>query len=598
MHIFLDPTPDAKTSYEERQRLFDMGRSSWTDYNKSLISKGGGIYSRSQKSIRLLPEVKELLCIEKNVLTPNDLIQAILRAPVDLLWNGGIGTYVKASTQSHEDVGDRTNDALRIDATDIRASVVGEGGNLGLTQKARVEFARNGGLINTDAVDNSAGVDCSDHEVNIKILLDQAVSEGDLTEKQRNNLLVEMTEEVSSLVLRNNYLQTMGLTLTDIESTRLLNDQRRLIRLLEKEKRMNRKLGTLPSDVELSTMSKNNEGLTRPEASVILAHIKLKLFDELVASNVQNDSYLFTQLPKYFPTALQVSMAERIENHPLKAEILATNIINEICNRMGSYFIDRVQQETHCSSIDAVKAFMVVKEVFNLQALWDGLESNEYLLDEALVCKELTLIRRHIEKSVLWIVRRHGKDINIQTLIDTYATDLDTLEKELPGYLGKGDQVKWELRQSDLLDAGVPKPIARSLSCLYYLYFGFSIVKISKNNQRAVAETARIYFALEERLTLHWLREQVRSLPELDLWQRKARDTLHNRLDSTLSDNCIRVLDSNTAQPQAALDEWLNTRKHKLSHWNRTLTEMQATTHLTLSMASVAVQELSSLAEM
>lgn len=598
MHIFLDPNPDAASSHEERQRLFDMGRSSWTDYNKTLISKGGGVYSRSQKSIRLTAEVKTMLGVEKNVMAPNDLIQAILRAPVDLLWNGGIGTYIKASTESNESVGDRSNDALRIDATEVRATIIGEGGNLGLTQKARIEFARNNGLINTDAVDNSAGVDCSDHEVNIKILLNQAVAEGDLTEKQRNRLLVEMTDDVSSLVLRNNYLQTLGLTLTVSQSIRLLNDQQRLIRLLEKEKRLDRKLETLPSDVNLSKMSKNGEGLTRPEASVVLAHIKLKLFDELIAANIQDDSYLFTLLPDYFPKALQASMAKRIVNHPLKAEILATHIINDICNRMGSCFIDRLQQETRCSSIDAIRAFIVVKEVFNLQALWDSLENNEYAIDEALVCKELTTVRRHIEKSVLWLLRRHGKNLNIQELINAYSTGLNVLEEELPEYLGKGDQVKWETRQNTLLQAGMPAPTARALACLYYLYFGFGIVEIAKDNQRAVAETASIYFALEERLALHWLRDQVRLLPEQDLWQRKARDTLRNRLDCTLNDNCTRVLDNETEQPQAALDSWLITKDAQIVRWHYTVTEMQAASEVNLAMLSVAIQELSLLAEL
>jgi len=597
MHIFLDPNPDIEKSYKERQRLFDMERSSWSDYKKSLISKGGGIYNRSQKSIKLTAEVKAMLGVNKNTIIPNDLIQAILCAPVDLLWNGGIGTYIKASTQTNEVVGDRSNDSLRVDAKEVRAVVIVEGGNLGLTQKARIEFARNGGLISTDAVDNSAGVDCSDHEVNIKILLDQAVAEGDMTEKQRNLLLATMTNDVSKLVLRNNYLQSMGLTLTTGRPERLINDQRRLINILEKEKRLSRKLEALPSDAELSKMSKNGESLTRPEISVLLAHTKLKLFGEFIEANIQDDDYLFSLLPCYFPEALQASMADRIIKHPLKIEILATHIINDICNRMGSCFIDRLQQETRCSSIDAIRAFIIVQEVFNLKSLWQGLEDNEYNIDPTLICNELISIRRHIEKSALWLLRRHNKSLHICNLVAAYSEGLNTLSIELPHYLSDEDQHKWKTRQTALIQAGMPKECARTCAGLYYLYFGFGIIDIAKNSQKAVAETARIYFALEGHLILHWLREQVRSLPEVDLWRRKARDTLRDKLDNTLSNNCACVLDSKVDEPKKALDQWLRIKSTQISRWHSTVKEVQASSEINLAMLSVAVQELSLLAE-
>ncbi len=596
MHIFIDPTPDPLISYNERLRLFKMERSSWGDYNKSLLSKGGNIYSRTSKSIRLSQEAKKALGAEKITLTPNELIQIILRAPVDLLWNGGIGTYIKASFQTNEEVGDLSNDCLRIDATEVRASVIGEGGNLGLTQQARIELSRHGKLINTDAVDNSAGVDCSDHEVNIKILLDQVVADGDLTVKQRNNLLTEMTDEVGSLVIRNNYLQTLGLTITTAQSSQVFYDHRRFLGLLESEKRLKRKLEVMPSDAELSVMLKNGKGFTRPEIAVLLAHSKLKLFDDLIADNIEDDDYLSGLLPEYFPKAIKTSMADRIKMHPLRAEILATYLSNEICNRMGEGFMYRIQRENHCSSLDVLRAFIIVKKVFNLDQLWRGLESLEYIVDATTICHELYQIRRQVEKSIHWLIKRYIKDLNIQELADRYSSGIQTLDQQLPEFLGENDKQKWHCQKEFLLDGGVHPEKARSLCNLRYLYFGLGIVNIANTNKRKVEETARIYFLLEEHLELHWLREKVRSLPEIDLWQRKARDTLRDRLDKTLSDNCIHVLKSNILQPMEALEHWLTNRKKQVDLWKRTIGDLQAATDINLAMLSVAIQDLSALA--
>ena len=597
LHIFIDPDPDPEASFKERQRLFSMDRSSWADYDPSLISKGGGIYSRSQKSVQLSSEAQSLLETEAGTLSPEELIQAILRAKIDLLWNGGIGTYIKHSKQANESVGDRSNDNLRIDASDLRASVIGEGGNLGLTQKARIEFSLNGGLVNTDAVDNSAGVDCSDHEVNIKILLNQAVAEGDMTIKQRNKLLASMTEELSALILKNNYLQTKGLTLTVSQGNRVLLDQRRLIRLLEKEKRLNRKLESLPSDAALSKINKNGEGLERPSISVLLAHIKLKLFDDLIASDIHRDTYLITLLSEYFPKAIQTTMPERIQAHPLKAEILATHIINDVCNRMGAYFIDRIQQEVRCSSADAIRAYMTVREVFNLQRLWNELEAVEYQLNEELVRKELLSIRKHVEKSSIWLLRRHGSQLDVTYLINLYRQGIEVLDSKLPDHLGQSDQSLWADKQNNLVESGMPPELARTCANLYYLYFGFGIIDTAEKSKYKVNKTAEVYFALEEHLELHWLREQINLLADTDLWQRKSREALHHQLNCTLNSHCAHVINHKSQSTGEALQKWLLATQPHILRWQRVVADIQASEELNLAMLSVAMKELSLLTE-
>ena len=593
LHIFIDPDPDPETGFRERQRLFNMDRSSWSDYDQSLISRGGGVYSRSQKSIQLSRETQSLLNMEAGTLSPEELIQAILCAKIDLLWNGGIGTYIKHSQQTNESVGDRSNDNLRIDASDLHASVVGEGGNLGLTQKARIEFSLNGGLINTDAVDNSAGVDCSDHEVNIKILLNQAVADGDMTIKQRNKLLVSMTDELSSLILKNNYLQTKGLTLTVSQGNKVLLDQRRLIRLLEKEKRLNRKLESLPSDAALSKINKNGEGLERPSISILLAHIKLKLFDDLIASDIHKDTYLITLLPEYFPKAIQKMMPERIQAHPLKTEILATHIINDVCNRMGAYFIDRIQQETRCSAADAIRAYMTVREVFKLQDIWSELEAVEYSLNEELVRHELLSIRKHVEKSSIWLLRRHGSQLDVAYLINIYRQGIEVLDSRLPDHLGQSDQTLWENKYNRLVESGMPARLVRGCINLYYLYFGLGIIDTAAKSKYKVNETAEVYFALEEHLELHWLREQINLLTDTDLWQRKSREALHHQLNCTLNSHCAHVINHKNKNTQEALKKWLLATQPHILRWQRVVADIQASEERNLAMLSVAMKELS-----
>ena len=337
-HIFLDPNPDAEASFMERERMFALPRSSWDDYNKSLISPGGGVHPRSAKLITITPEVKRVLEIEDESLSPVDLIRAILKAKVDLFYNGGIGTYVKASSQRHIEVGDRATDALRVNGNELRCRVVAEGGNLGCTQLGRIEYALNGGRINTDAIDNSAGVDCSDHEVNIKILLGIVEAEGELTEKQRNKLLAEMTDEVGLLVLQDNYYQTQSLSVSGVRGDKAIDAQAQFIRHLEKIGRLNRAVEFLPSDEQIDERRAAGIGLTSPERAVLLAYSKMVLFDQLIASNLIDDEYVSDALVEYFPVALRERYASVMLRHPLKREIIATVVTNSMINRTGSVF--------------------------------------------------------------------------------------------------------------------------------------------------------------------------------------------------------------------------------------------------------------------
>ena len=409
-HVFLDPNPDPEASFNERERLFNLPRSSWADYDSKLISKGGGIYQRSAKSVKVTPEVKKVLGIDVNSLTPADLIRALLTAPVDLLYNAGIGTYVKATQQTHAEVGDRANDAIRVNGKDLRCRVVVEGGNLGLTQLGRIEYALSGGKINTDAIDNSAGVDCSDHEVNIKILLNLVVAEGRMTEEERNKLLAEMTDEVGALVLRDNYFQTQSLS---VRKSMPLDAQKRFIRYLEKAGRLNREIEFLPSDEELVSRKAAKGGFTSPERAVLLAYSKITLYDELLASEVPDDPYISTALVRYFPAPLRERYREQMGCHPLRREIIATHVTNEMINRVGSTFVHRMQEETGARAPDVVRAYLLTREIFDFVSFWQALEGLDNKVPHAVQSEMLIDSERLMVRATLWFLRYRNLNVDI-----------------------------------------------------------------------------------------------------------------------------------------------------------------------------------------
>ncbi len=597
-HIFIDPTPDAARSFAERKRLFNRPRSSWADYDSSLLSKGGSIFSRSAKSIKLSPQIQQALGIKAAKLNPSELIQAILRAPADLLWNGGIGTYIKASTETHEQVGDRANDGVRIDAGELQVRVVGEGGNLGLTQKARIEFDRCGGLINTDAIDNSGGVDSSDHEVNIKILVDAVVNNGDLTHKHRNQLLASMTDEVARLVLDHNRLQSHILSLCVHQAPRLLHDHRHLISTLEQEGRLKRSLESLPDDARFKALAKNGQGLSRPEIAVLLAYSKLRLFDLMMKANVADDPYLSQALPRYFPQPLQNRFASELSEHPLRAEIICTQLTNQIGNRMGETFCHYVQQETNSDILSILRAFTAAKEALGVEALWRDLDDVGMKVDDALQRNDYTGIQDILEKATLWLLRHHAGDLDIAALIQRYQPGLSALQAELPRHLDDSGTAIWQARQEQLLEQGFSEKQARSLGALRYLYRGLDVIRVAQQQEQAPHQAAEAYFALDTLLHMPWLREQVSQLPDSDLWQRKARAALANELDKLLSSATASLLaqTSPDAELTQRLQQWQASNTITLQRCQATLGELRATDVLNLAMLSVAVRELSPLA--
>ena len=423
LHIFVDPDPDPASTFKERKRMFNLPRSNWTDFNAKLMSKGAAIYERSAKSLKLTPEIRKRFDLDSDTVTPNVLLSAILKAESDLMWFGGIGTYVKATTESDLDAGDRANDMIRVNATELRCKVVGEGANLGVTQRARVEFALNGGRINTDSIDNSAGVDCSDHEVNIKILLDQAVAAGSMTFPERNKMLAKMTKEVGLLVLRDNYLQTQAMTLIQSQGGEMLDNQIRLMRMLERSGRLNREVEFLPDDETLGDRAQQGKYLARPEISVLMSYAKIWLYDELLQSNLPDDAHLADEMITYFPTLIQKTFTKLIGSHRLRREIVATRVTNSLINRTGASFVPQMMEKTGMLPSDIARAYTITRIVFNLNSLWIDIEALDNKVPAASQIAILHEINRLVERVTQWLLRHGSHPMDIGTHVKEFEAN-------------------------------------------------------------------------------------------------------------------------------------------------------------------------------
>ncbi len=513
-HIFLDPNPDAAASFAERQRLFDLPRSSWDDYDKTLISAGGGVWSRSVRSISLSAPVRERLAISAEQMTPNELINAILKAPVDLLYNGGIGTYVKASSESHLDANDRANDAVRVDATELRAKVVGEGGNLGLTQKARIEYALAGGRINTDAIDNSGGVGCSDHEVNIKILVSGLVASGDMTGKQRDELLASMTDDIARLVLIDNYQQTQAISLEATAAQPLLSAHTQLIRYLEGKGAINRLLEVLPSDKGLVERGQAGRGLTRPEIAVLLAHAKIHLKEAILASALPDAEELQALFAHYFPEKLVAYCPERLAAHPLKREIVTTQLVNRMVNRMGTTFALQLGDETGASPAQVMSAWFAASELLGAEALWQELEALDLQLP---VVRQLVLMSE-LRALILAATR--------QLLVVGYGGGLRTPAMLVAPYREALSQAMVAIRQGADASSG----LEALLAARHRLVAIFEQVDLSQAVGVPLDTVEAICQRFGERLDLVWLGEAISRLPADNRWQARARSQLAGEL--------------------------------------------------------------------
>jgi glutamate dehydrogenase len=596
-HIFLDPDPDPEAGFRERERLFQLPRSSWADYDASLISKGGGVFPRSAKSIRLSPEARARLAVEATALTPHELMQAILRAPVDLLYNGGIGTYVKAGTETHADAGDRTNDAVRVDARELRCRVVGEGGNLGFTQRARIEFAAAGGLIHTDAIDNSAGVDCSDHEVNIKILLDTVVADGEMTVKQRNRLLTEMTDEVAQLVLADNYRQAQALGVSGAMAPRLLDAQVRFMRYLERQGKLGRAIEFLPDDEELAARRAARAGLTTPEDAVLLAYAKIWLYEQVLGSDVPEEALIGVELRDYFPRPLRERYRPIMDRHPLRREIIATVMANEIVNRAGSTFVHRLMEEAGARPAEAARAYVLARDVFRLPALWDGIDALDHRVADNVQNDMLRRAGRMLVRASLWFLRQRLVGAELEPVVERFRAPAAELESGLAALLPQADAARFQDEASRYREAGVPEDLALRVAAAEYVVSALDIADVTRATERSVSCVADVYFALWGKLQVAWLREQAGALPADSHWQTLARAALRDELAEKLRSLTAVVLklSPQLAERDALMAVWEEDNAGPLERLRQVVTELQAASATDLSMLSVALREMRNL---
>ena len=601
-HIFVDPDPDPEASFFERERMFRLPRSSWADYDAKVISAGGGVWPRNAKTITITPAMQRALGIDRWSMTPTELASAMLVAPVDLLYNGGIGTFVKASTESHAEAGDRTNDAMRVNGKDLRCLVVVEGGNLGFTQRGRIEFALMGaggagGRINTDAIDNSAGVETSDHEVNIKILLGLAMNEGDQTVKQRNALLMEMTDDVAKLVLRDNYFQNQSLSLARRIAPGLLDGHARFIQFLEKNGRLNRSIEYLPSDEELNERRKKKLGLTVPELAVLLAYSKLWLYDELLAADLPGDPWVATALSRYFPKPASDKFAAYLPRHPLQREIITTHVTNSMINRVGSIFVHRLMEATGGRPAEIVRAYLVAREVFGYVSLWQSVEALDDKVSED-VLAELLLEAQSKPPATSWFLRSKRLNDDMGSTIEKFRAGAMLIESELPGLLNEASRVRRDAMIGRFTGAGVPVDLATRVASFQDLGSALDLIEVADGSVRPLAVVAQVHFNLVGRLGLDWFADRIGQLPADGHWQLQGKNALRDDLAGVQRGLCTRVL---TTQPDvgdavALCDGWLSANRAAVERATRVIEELRTLTAPDATMLTVALRELRSLA--
>ncbi|MFI8438726.1 NAD-glutamate dehydrogenase [Streptomyces sp. NPDC079020] len=598
-HIFLDPKPDAATSYAERRRLFDLPRSSWADYSTDLLSAGGGVHPRTAKSIPLNAHIREALGIDAGIakMTPAELMQTILKAPVDLVWNGGIGTYIKASSESNTDVGDKANDPVRVNGEDLRAKVVGEGGNLGATQLGRIEFARTGGRINTDAIDNSAGVDTSDHEVNIKILLNGLVRDGDMTVKQRNKLLSEMTDEVGRLVLRNNYAQNTALANATAQSPSLLHAHQRFMRRLGRDGHLDRALEFLPNDRQIRELLNGGKGLSQPELAVLLAYTKITAADELISTSLPDDPHLQKLLHAYFPEGLHERFPEAVDGHALRREIITTVLVNDTVNTGGSTFLHRLREETGASIEEIVRAQAAAREIFGLAQVWDAVEA----LDNQVAADVQTRIRLHsrrlVERGSRWLLGNRPQPVQIAETISFFGDGVEQVWNELPKLLMGADLDWYRSILDELTSVGVPDELATRVAGFSSAFPALDIVAIAERTGKAPLAVAEVYYDLADRLRITQLMDRIIELPRADRWQSMARASIREDLYAAHAALTADVLGvgNGTSTPEERFRAWEEKNAAILTRSRATLEEIQSSDAFDLANLSVAMRTMRTL---
>jgi glutamate dehydrogenase len=585
VHIFLDPTPDPKKSFEERQRLFKLPRSSWKDYNAKVLSKGGMIIDRSEKTVKLTSEVKKYFNFQHTTATPNEIIQALLKFEVDLLWFGGIGTFVKASTESHEQAGDRINDDLRVNGSDLRCKVIGEGANLGMTQRGRIEYASFGGRLNTDAIDNSAGVDCSDHEVNIKILLQDPSIKKSMSLKERNVLLEKMTDEVAGLVLRNNYLQTQAISMIHLCGHKVMGRQTRLMHTMEKSGRLNREIEYLPDDKTLHDRFTQGLGLTRPEIAILLAYGKMFVLNQIMTSSLPDSPLLSKDLPSYFPEVLQSKFKNAIEKHPLRREIIANMITNSMVNCMGPTFLNEMMDLSNATTEDITQAYLVVRESFNLEQYWGEIETLDHkVMSQTQYAMFLEIIDL-TERNILWLLRHqnlapHKKEVQeVMSCMDSCLSGISLEQRDL--------------RITSLTNKNVSFNLAKAIGTLPLMNFAYTIVQSAHNLKTPIKTAAHIFFKAHERFGIDWLLEKMNDLGD-NSWAKRALYGMREQLlgiNASLMESILKELPTKIKNIDA-VEAWCEHRLRQVEKMDQLLLELRVCEKIDLNMIFVAIRQL------
>ncbi len=590
-HIFLDPSPDLAASFRERQRLF-RGQGGWDDYNEQLISKGGGVFLRQAKTIRLSNEARKLLDVQDASLQPDELIRAILKMPVDLVWNGGIGTYVKSSSEGHSDVGDRSNDAVRVDANELRCRVIGEGGNLGLTQRARVEFSLNGGRINTDFIDNSGGVDSSDREVNIKILLSDVVKKKRMTRNKRDALLASMTDDVTNLVLRNNYLQTQAISMSEMLSSERVDEVARLMTTLERSGSLDRDLEFLPDETEIEERRNRKQGFTRPELAVVLSYAKIDLYDGLVDSGTALTDFLEIDPQRYFPAVLRRRYEELIPEHRLSGQILATLIANDLVNRMGPAFVKRAQTDTGADIVTVARAYETARIICRARPLWHAIEAMDHKIPATVQMRMMFEVSRTLRHASYWLIEQYGDELDIVDAVDRLRDGMNRVYSRSATYVSRATHARMQEAEHHWISEGVPEDLARRVALLILTRPALDIVDIAAERHRDVIDSARLYARLNDSLHIYWLHNSAEDLKVRGRWQAMARSNLRDEIYRIRRTVGLRLLTRRSKRdPRQIVDQWLAKREHEVGRYLHMIEEMKLR-QVDFATLSVAAQEL------
>jgi glutamate dehydrogenase len=597
-HLFIDPTPNAARSFRERQRLFDLPRSSWADYDLTTLSPGGGVWSRADKSIKLTREARALLGITADGVPPNEVIRAILKMKADLLWNGGIGTYVKASSETNAAVGDRANDAVRVDGRELKCRVVGEGGNLGFSQLGRVEYALAGGRLNTDFIDNSGGVNCSDVEVNIKILLRIAEERRGLRRSARDALLVRMTGDVSSLVLRNNYLQSQALSTIETHAYERANEYAHAIRVLEQRGELDRALEFLPDDAAIKDRVLTGKGLTRPELAVLLSYSKIWTYNQILESDLPEDPYLSNELERYFPAAIVTRYRDLLPHHRLRREIIAAATTNSLVNRMGPTFALRVAEDTRDSMSAITRAYAIARESTSMREIWGEIEALDNHVPTAIQYEMHYATSRSLRHATYWILANRAGALDVERAVAELQPGLAELIAAAPRLVLGSLSQRIAADHARYVAAGVPPALAARVAALALLQSGLYIVDIAARRRSKLLDVARAFLHLGHVLELDGLRMQIEALPATGHWQSIARSTMRDNLYAMHRTLVDLILKSRRGgDPDKSVDAWLAARPGPVDHLTRIFADMASAAVVDFPTLSVALQALGGIAE-